>query len=121
MLSYFLNPINARLNVFQVLLRIPNIGFNKINFICKQMGIFKTSPWISLSEKQLQILSFWFEETFKGKHVVGSDFKKNRIDYLSYLKTLPNFKSIRLSKKLPARGQHTKNNAKTARRISLFK
>jgi ribosomal protein S13 len=116
MLSFFLSPSNIKLNVFQVLVRIPNIGKNKINFICKQIGVFKTTSWQSLTDLQLQKLSFWFEETFTGKHAVGVSFKKAQKDYIIYLKSLRNFRSYRLLKGLPARGQHTKNNAKTARK-----
>jgi ribosomal protein S13 len=116
MLSFFLDPANASLNVFQVFIRMPNIGVKKIEFICKEIGIFKTALWSELSDKQVQKLSFWFEETFTLKHAVGTDFKKKSKDHFAYLKTLRNYKSFRLAKGLPARGQGTQNNAKTAAR-----
>jgi len=120
MLSFFLHPTFSSLNVFQVFIKIPNVGINKINFICKEVGIFKTSPWASLTDKQLQKLSFWFEETFVDAHLVGADFKKAQKDHILHLKSLRNYRSSRLQKGLPARGQHTKNNAKTSRRIKIL-
>jgi small subunit ribosomal protein S13 len=118
MLSFFLNPSFSSLSVCQVFIRIPGVGRNKLNFICKQAGLLKSSKWSTVTDKQIQKLSVWFEDTFLHKNAVGVDFKKNQRDHLVFLKSLRNYKSFRLSNGLPARGQHTKNNAKTARKLN---
>jgi small subunit ribosomal protein S13 len=118
MLSFFLNPSFTSLSVCQVFIRIPGVGKNKLNFICKQAGLLKNSKWSTVTDKQIQKLSVWFEDTFLHKNAVGADFKKNQRDHMAFLKSLRNYKSSRLSRGLPARGQHTKNNAKTARKLN---
>jgi small subunit ribosomal protein S13 len=121
MLSFFLNPSFSTISVYQVFLRIPNVGKNKLNFICKHVGLLKNSKWSSITDKQLQKLAVWFEETFMHKNAVGPDYKKNQKEHMLLFKSLRNFKSYRLNNGLPARGQHTKNNAKTARKLNKLK
>jgi ribosomal protein S13 len=121
MLSFFLNPSFSKLSVYQVFLRIPNVGKNKLNFICKQAGLLKNSSWSSITDRQLQKLAVWFEDTFVYRNAVGPDYTKNQKDRMLFLKSLRNFKSYRLNNGLPARGQHTKNNAKTSRKLNKSK
>jgi small subunit ribosomal protein S13 len=117
MISFFLNPLFIKISIQQVLKKVPNVGSTKISFICKNLGLLKTTKWSNLTDKQIYKVSVWLEERFLSSNPVGSSFVKIKQEHIKYLKTLKNYRSIRLSKNLPARGQRTSTNAKTVKRI----
>lgn len=121
MLSFFLNPLFLKINLSQVLHSVPNMGNKKISFVCKHLGLLKTTKWSLLTDKQVFKIAAWLEERFSNRHSVGSVFIKNKQEYIKFLKGLKNYRSIRLARNLPARGQRTSTNARTVRRIQYLK
>ena len=117
MISFFLNPVFIKISIQQVLKKVPNVGITKIFFICKNLGLLKTTKWSILTDKQVIKIASWLDERFSNKHAVGASFIKNKQEYIKMLKSLKNYKSVRLSKNIPARGQRTSTNARTVRRI----
>ena len=117
MISFFLNPVFIKISIQQVLKKVPNVGITKIFFICKNLGLLKTTKWSNLTDKQIYKVSVWLEERFVKSNSVGPVFIKTRQEHIKHLKTLKNYKCVRLSKNLPVRGQRTSTNAKTVKRI----
>ena len=120
MLHFFINHSQkGKLNVFQVLSKVPGLGLHKIVFICKRSGLLLNCPWNILSESQMQSLATWIEENFVGDHSVSLDFKKIQKERILFLKRLRHYKGMRLALGLPARGQNTHSNGKTAKKLCL--
>ena len=119
MFHFFINESGLGLNVFQTLYKVPGLGKKKISFICRQVGILWNCPWSKLTDGQIRWLAVWIEDNFIGNNSVFFDFRKIQKERVMSLKLLKTYKGVRLSKNLPANGQNTHSNAKTAKRLKI--
>lgn len=93
--------------------RIHGIGLARATYICALAGL-------SLNNKVSYLNSYaFFVVTFLLKQNYGTDvfLKRMRENRLKDLLTYKSYRSIRFAAGLPVRGQHTHNNAKTAKRL----
>jgi len=116
MLNFFITKALTNLSVFQVLILVPNIGINKVSFICKSNGILENLKFKKLDERQIKFFVGWIETFFSnGEHFIGSEFFISKKKRLTFLKSIQHYKAVRFFKGLPVRGQRTHTNAKTVR------
>jgi small subunit ribosomal protein S13 len=120
MYNFFVNQKSKKKSIYQVLKSIPNVGDRKVKFICKSIGLLKSTSIDSITEPQLKSLSKWIESSFKGNHSVGFAFFQNRKSHIQSLKKMGHVKGERLKNKLPVRRQRTHTNAKTCKRVSFL-
>lgn len=95
--------------------RIHGIGLSRATYICALAGI-------SLKSKVGALNSYlFFVITFLLKQYYGTDIflKRMRENRLKEILSYKSYKSIRFAAGLPIRGQHTHNNAKTAKRLRV--
>lgn len=93
--------------------KIHGIGFARARYVCALAGVAMNN--------RVGFLNFYafFIITFLIKQYYGTDIflKRMRENRAKELLSVKSYKSIRFAAGLPVRGQHTHNNAKTAKRI----
>lgn len=120
MYNFIINQKYKQKSIYKLLKSIPNIGDRKVTFICKSLGLLKSTPVENVTEVQLKNISKWVESNFKGLHSVGFVYLQNKREHLNSLKKIGHVKGDRLKDKLPVRGQRTHTNAKTCKRVSFL-
>ena len=81
----------------------------------KKFGLNIKTNKIFLNSKQKKVIRKTFKKNFFGKLLKQKI--KNRINFLIKNKT---FKGMRHKNKYPARGQRTRTNAKTKKKVTLY-
>jgi small subunit ribosomal protein S13 len=90
------------------LTHIFGIGRKTAQDICKELKIDYTRKISDLTEDEIENL-----RTAIGKFVVEGDLRRNISTNIKRLMDLGSYRGIRHRRKLPTRGQNTKNNART--------
>jgi small subunit ribosomal protein S13 len=90
------------------LTHIFGIGRKTAQDICKELKIDYTRKISDLTEDEVENL-----RTAIGKFVVEGDLRRNISTNIKRLMDLGSYRGIRHRRKLPTRGQNTKNNART--------
>ena len=90
------------------LTHIFGIGRKTAQNICAELKINYTRKISDLSEDEVESL-----RTAIGKIVVEGDLRRNISTNIKRLMDLGSYRGIRHRRKLPTRGQNTKNNART--------
>ena len=115
---YFLETkLNEKKPVFVVLKNIYGIGINQSIFFCKQLGISKNYKLKNLSKFQLKKLNFFIKIS---KLKINVDLIKQKRNFLKLLIDIKCYKGIRKTKGFPVRGQRTRSNSKTAKKLNKF-
>ena len=113
---YFFNTILPQEKcVTYSLLSIFGLGKKKSQIICNYLGVGKyiKISQLTLSEKQ----ELW-RLTYKlYKFHVGDYLKEQILSNIKRLKYISSYRGLRHHKHLPVRGQRTRSNAKTQKRI----
>ena len=90
------------------LTHIFGIGRKKAQKICTELKIDYTRKISDLSEEEIESL-----RSAIGSIVVEGDLRRNISTNIKRLMDLGSYRGIRHRRKLPTRGQNTKNNART--------
>ena len=90
------------------LTHIFGIGRKTAQNICLDLKIDYTRKVSDLSEDEIENI-----RTEVGKYVVEGDLRRNISTNIKRLQDLASYRGIRHRRKLPTRGQKTKNNART--------
>ena len=90
------------------LTHIFGIGRKTAQNICLDLKIDYTRKVSDLSEDEIENI-----RTAVGKYVVEGDLRRNISTNIKRLQDLASYRGIRHRRKLPTRGQNTKNNART--------
>ena len=84
------------------------IGKTRAKDICLKAGIEPSTKIADLNEEQLELI-----RTEVGNFIVEGDLRRNISTNIKRLQDLASYRGIRHRRKLPTRGQNTKNNART--------
>ena len=90
------------------LTHIFGIGRKTAQNICAELKIDYTRKISDLSEEEIENIRNAF-----GNYVVEGDLRRNISTNIKRLQDLASYRGIRHRRKLPTRGQNTKNNART--------
>lgn len=93
--------------------KIHGIGLGRSTYICALAGLSLTNRIGFLNSYEFFVVTFLLKQYY-GTDIFLKRMRENRLkDLLSF----KSYKSIRFAAGLPIRGQHTHNNAKTAKRL----
>ena len=95
---------------------IYGIGRYQANKILKETNLSPDIRVKDLTEDQIALLS----KNIEKNHIVEGDLRRKVSMNIKRLGEIGSYRGIRHRKGLPVRGQTTKNNAKTSRRIRSF-
>jgi small subunit ribosomal protein S13 len=102
-----------KLKLYVALRRIPGIGLRRAAYLCDTVGISFLSRTEDINEFVFLFLIFVLKQYY-GTDIFLKRIRENNLkEFLSF----KSYKSIRFAAGLPIRGQHTHNNAKTAKRL----
>lgn len=93
---------------------IKGIGLSRSKLICKALDITNEEYMKDLSKTQISNIIAYIRKHYK----VGSKIDTDRITNIRKLIKISSYKGLRHFKGLPVRGQRTKTNAKTSRRVN---
>lgn len=97
------------------------VNFRISFFFFKLIGVSLKFPYSIYTKTQKEQLSLWVKNVLILIHMIGQtrvSFEKQRN---RELKSIKHYKGLRLRRSLPVRGQNTRNNARTARKINKNK
>lgn len=102
---------SLRYNFFNV------YGLNKSNsnYICKSMGISSNFKTINLNQKLIKKLNKIVNEK---SFLINNDLKKKNIFLLKKIVDIKLYKGLRRLNGYPIKGQRTRTNAKTAKKLN---
>ncbi|AFP84005.1 ribosomal protein uS13 [Candidatus Carsonella ruddii] len=100
-------------NILYSLTKIYGIGIKLSKKICEKLKIDNKKKTFNLKESEFILLN-----NFIKKIIIENDLKLLIKENLKRILNLNNYKSYRHKKKLPCRGQRTKTNAKTRKKMN---
>ena len=86
-------------------------------YLCKKLGFAKNLKIKNLKKKQIFNLTKTIE---LSSIIISNNLKKHKILINKKLLDIKSYRGFRKLKGLPARGQRTRTNRKTARKINTF-
>jgi small subunit ribosomal protein S13 len=92
---------------------IPGIGLSRAKFICKEFGISDLTYMSDLTKNQVSKLSSFIRQYYK----IGPKIHFDTLNNIRDLIKISSYRGLRHFKGLPLRGQRTKTNSRTSRRI----
>lgn len=99
------------------LTQIFGIGFNKANQICDKLGLSELYKVQQVTKNQMdQII-----KQFSQNYLIDSELTRIIQNDIKRLIHIGCYRGLRHNQGLPSRGQRTHTNAKTSRRITIFK
>jgi small subunit ribosomal protein S13 len=104
-------PDNKRLVIGLTLIK--GIGESRSKSICKALSINELTYMSELSKNQINNLKAYIQKHYK----IGSKIDSERIQNIRNLIKISSYRGLRHFQGLPVRGQRTKTNAKTVRRV----
>ena len=114
---FFLNTnIKNNQNIDISLSKIFGIGKFLSKKICSKLGISKNIKFNTLNNTQIENISLLINENF----YFGSLYKQILQKRKTRLIKISSYRGFRFKQKLPARGQRTHTNAKTAKKLSTI-
>lgn len=105
--------LNSNQKVKKAIQNIYGIGPHLANQICDQLGISKNYIMKNCTKNQLDKLSQLIHQSY----IVESELKQLILKDKQHFNEIGCYKGLRQIHKLPVRGQRTKTNAKTSRKI----
>ena len=100
-------PTNKKINI--ALTYIFGIGNKVAGDICSEASVDITKRVSELNDDELNVI----RDLIDQKHTVEGDLRRNISTNIKRLMDLGSYRGIRHRRKLPTRGQNTKNNART--------
>lgn len=117
-MAYFLNTnINENKNVNIALGKIYGIGKALSKRICQILGLSENIRFSRLNAEQIEKISQLINENF----YFGTEYKQILDKQKKRLVKISSYRGFRYKQGLPARGQRTHTNAKTARLLAKKK
>jgi small subunit ribosomal protein S13 len=104
--------------LFSHLLQIYGVGYNRILFVCSKYGY---NPYLTKLKKIPYTLLLDLRKDLEKIFLIDKLLKKRLLIYFRIMLKQGTYKSKRFLLGLPANGQSTHANAKTAKRLHLFK
>jgi small subunit ribosomal protein S13 len=117
--SFLNTPVSTGLTTFRVLVSLKGIGPSTADRICKALGVLPSTPFVKITQGQRKHIENWIYE--QNDILFESSLKRKLMRDVRKLVQIKNYRGLRLQRGLPVRGQRTKTNAKTARRVRLVK
>lgn len=103
----------AKHGAIYALTRIHGIGLARANYLCSLSGLALTNRVGFLNSYEFFLVTFFLKQYY-GTDVFLKRMRENRLkEFLAF----KSYRSIRFAAGLPIRGQHTHNNAKTAKKL----
>lgn len=107
--------LTAKHGVPFALKKIHGIGLARADYICSFVGLARTNRVGFLNSYEFFVITYLLKQYY-GTDVFLRRMRENRLkEFLSF----KSYRSIRFAAGLPIRGQHTHNNAKTAKRLKV--
>jgi small subunit ribosomal protein S13 len=115
----------STLSIKLILKSILGISFFGLKLVCQQFNISQRLPLVLFNGAQLvELKSLLFSSSFfsfnfkrSSNYLVGDFYKKAAKEYLIEIRQTGFLRALRFRKGLPVRGQRTKTNARTCRRV----
>ena len=115
---YFLETeLNINKPVYISLQKVLGLGHFHSVFFCKKLGISLTYKLKNLSKNQLQQLNYLIRTS---NVFINSDLQKQKRNSLKLLIDIKSYRGLRKLKGFPVRGQRTRSNGKTAKKLNKF-
>lgn len=112
---YFLEvDVEEELPIRRGLIKIKGIGKSQAKKICENQFIGEKTKWIDLSEKEMQKLS-----SEVSSYLIQNELNKKVLEDIQFKIKLGILQGIRHTNLLPVRGQRTRCNAKTQKKIGM--
>ncbi|AFP83811.1 ribosomal protein S13 [Candidatus Carsonella ruddii CS isolate Thao2000] len=105
--------ISLKKNILFGLTKIFGVGKSTSNKLCNDLKIFKYKKFYEINEIEFKLINNYLNNLLIENQL--KIFIKKNIQKIYFLK---NYKCSRHVKKLPCRGQRTKTNAKTRKKIN---
>lgn len=102
---------------FQQLSKIYGLGLSRISFVAKICGFNAYTRMGKIPIRYITRFQKYVSDTFK----TGRALKQEKQAQVKFLWSIRTYRGLRLHQGLPARGQRTKTNAKTARKMGRIK
>ena len=93
---------------------IHGIGQNRAKDICESVGIPHTRKAKTLTKKEMSAIT----KVIESNYVIGADLKRKTRNDIARLIEIQCYRGRRHQSHLPVRGQRTKTNAKTQKRLA---
>ena len=116
MLYLFQTNLRANKKTRQALQDIFGVGPHIANLVCDQLGLSPHHCVKDLTRFQVKQLSKIFSQFF----LVGNDLKRSVQNNIKRFVHIGCYKGFRHVQGLPVRGQRTRTNNRTSRRLGLF-
>ena len=107
--------LNVNKKIKTEFLNIYGFNFYTINKLCKYLGLNPVSNVKELTVKHFSIINNWVS---KNNILVNDDIKKLFLDAKKKLILIKCYKGFRHEEGLPVRGQRTRTNSKTQKRLN---
>jgi small subunit ribosomal protein S13 len=104
--------INSHESLYKSLTSIYGIGESQSYEICNFFGLSKFCTYFFITSKKKKKLRVLLKKT-----IFGTQLFQKKIESIKFLKDLKTDSGFRHKKKLPVRGQRTRSNARTCRKI----
>ena len=105
-------------SIFFALTKIYGINCNTSEKICKKLGFSKNLKVKNLKNKQIKNLISIINDS---NIMINNDLKKLKSVKIEKLIFIKSYKGLRRLKKFPVRGQRTRSNANTAKKLNSKK
>ena len=102
--------LNKNKSIFFALTKIYGINFNTSVFICKNLGFSKNLKIKNLTNKQIKNIIYLI-----------NNLKKIKTIKIENLISIKSYRGLRRLKRFPVRGQRTRSNANTAKKLNFKK
>ena len=104
--------------IFFALTKIYGININTSISICKKLGFSKNLKIKNLTDKQLKNITSFVNNLELN---INNDLKKLQTVKIKNLISIKSYRGLRRLKKFPVRGQRTRSNASTAKKLNFKK
>lgn len=109
----FGRPLSRKYKLLSGLSQIYGIGKSRAGKIIADLGLSPNMRIGKLTPVQKKEITDWL----KDREISPSEIKKNRRDSIVLLKGMKSYRGVRHKNRYPVRGQRTKTNGKTQKRI----
>lgn len=111
---FFDQIIQTNKNLNKTLTQIKGLGPNRVDFICKKLGLQPSASFEDLDTNSIDLLKTFIEQNF----VINNHLDSKIAEKIRILIDSGSYKGKRHKLGYPVRGQRTKTNAKNQRRLS---
>ena len=113
MFRIFGRPLNTKYKLLAGLSRVYGLGKSRAGNLIADLGLSPDMRISRLTPVQRKEITDWL----KSRGISPSEIKKDRRDSILLLEDMKAYKGMRHKNRYPVRGQRTKTNAKTQKRI----